>query len=249
MLRSLIAKRQSSEPTRCSSKVSFLVLVLSGFLIFSMYRAVLVAFLATEEDAPPLGTLKELLNSDYRLAVRKGTVAEAVYLNAANDSIEYQVHKKEKIAPFTEPGNRFIDLMVEKAPKASKTLLFELEYVTDMSNHYPCKVSKIRGSSRKDASAGMVFKKRWPWADLFNYHLLLMKESGLMERLYQRNKRKLSRSCPNEYIINRVIKQPRPVGTNKAISLYVALAIGLAASFIFLIMEMFVDREDRYPLH
>ena len=157
--------------------------------------------------------------------------------------------KKKKIIQFTGSERRFVDLMVEKAPTASNTILFQLEYVMELSKYYPCKVSKIKGSSRRDASAGMVFKKGWPWADLFNHHLLMMKESGLTERLYQRNKKKLSRSCPNEYIINRVIKKPHPVGTNKTISLYVALAIGLAASLMFLIMEKLVGREDRFPLH
>ena len=239
VLRSLVARRQSSEPISCSSKVSFLVLVFSGFLIFSMYRAVLVAFLASEEDAPPLRTLKELLNSDYRLAVSKGTAGEAVYLNASNDSIEYQVLKKKKIIHFTGSERRFVDLMVEKAPTTSNTILFQLEYVMELSKYYPCKVSKIKGSSRKDSSAGMVF----------NYHLLLMKESGLTERLYQRNKKKISRSCPNEYTINRIIKQPRPVSTHKTISLYITLVIGLAISLMFLIMERLVDRQDRLPLH
>ena len=204
-----------------------------------MYRAVLVAFLASEEDAPPLRTLKELLNSDYRLAVSKGTAGEAVYLNASNDSIEYQVLKKKKIIHFTGSERRFVDLMVEKAPTTSNTILFQLEYVMELSKYYPCKVSKIKGSSRKDSSAGMVF----------NYHLLLMKESGLTERLYQRNKKKISRSCPNEYTINRIIKQPRPVSTHKTISLYITLVIGLAISLMFLIMERLVDRQDRLPLH
>ena len=95
----------------------------------------------------------------------------------------------------------------------------------------------------------MVFKKGWPWTDLFNYHLLMMKESGLTERLYQRNKKKLSRSCPNEYTINRIVKQPHPVGTHKTISLYIALVIGLATSLVFLVMERLLDRQHQFPLH
>ena len=86
----------------------------------------------------------------------------------------------------------------------------------------------------------MLFKKNWPWTDFFNYHLLVMKESGWMDRLYQRNMKKMTRSCPDEYTINRIVKQPRPVGTDKTFSLYVALVVGLVLSLLLLLVENLV---------
>ena len=83
----------------------------------------------------------------------------------------------------------------------------------------------------------MIFQKGWPWADLFNYHLLVMKEKGLMERLYHLDTKKVSKSCPNEYNINRVVKEPSPVTTNKIFSLCMALVIGFLASLLALIGE------------
>ena len=237
VLRSVISKRQSSEPLIFSSKTAFLVLVLTGFSIFSMYRAVLVAFLATEEDNPPIRNLKELINSEYSLAVPKGTAEEAKFVNAPIDSDEHQVHKNKKIVTFPRgSANEFANLMVGKDPKASKTVLYWIYEVIQMNDNYPCKLALIKGSRRKPASEGMIFQKGWPWTDFFNYHLLEMKESGLMERLYKRNMKKPSKSCPNEYMINRIVKT-EAVGINKIFSLYVALLGGFGTSLLILLVE------------
>ena len=209
---------------------------------FQHVKAVLIAFLATEEEYPPVGNLKELINSDYRLAVRKGTSMESIFLNAIPNSEEYHLNKKSKITRFSEPADRFIDLMVEKNLNASKTILFDIYEVIQIRSHYPCKLSQIKGSIRKAEPLGMVFTNNWPWAGLFNHHLLVMKESGLMERLYQLNMKKLRKSCPKEYTIHRVVKELSAVGTNKTYSLYVALAIGFAASLLFLLFEKLAFR-------
>ena len=249
VLRSLVVKRQSSEPRNCSSKISFLVLIFAGYLIFNMYRAVLVAFLATEEDNPPIENLGELMNSDYSLAVQSGTWMDTMFLNASKESYEYRLTKNGKILRFSEPTNQFLNLMVENDPKASKTILFDVYEGIRTSDHYPCKLSKIKGSTWKAGTEGMVFKKRWPWTDLFNYHLLLMRESGMMERLYKRNVKKTSKSCPGEYIINRVVREPRPVDASKTFSLYVALVIGFASSIFLLMYEKLIFRCHQMKTH
>ena len=240
VLRSLIAKRQCSEPQIWSYKISFIIIVLAGYVIFTMYRAALVAFLAAEEDNPPIGNLKELVNSDYSLALRKGTIMDARFSNAVTGSDEYQVNKNEKIVKFTEPLDKILDLMVGNDPKASNKILFDIYETVRTSEHYPCRLSQIAGSSRRTWPDGLLFKKNWPWTDFFNYHLLAMKESGWMDRLYQQNMKKMIRACPNEYTINRIVKEPRPVGTDKSFSLYVALVIGLVISLLLLLVENLV---------
>ena len=99
-MRSLIAKRQASEPLSYSARIAFFAFVCAGFSIFSMYRATLVAFLAAEENNPPVHSLKELINSDYSLAVQKGTSMEARFLNSAPQSDEYQLNNLKKIKRF-----------------------------------------------------------------------------------------------------------------------------------------------------
>ena len=91
---------------------------------------------------------------------------------------------------FQESTNRFANFMVAKDPKASKTILYWTS-VIQTNNNYPCKLALIKGSLSKFGSEGMIFAKRWPWRDYFNYHLLGMKESGLINRFYERNKRSI----------------------------------------------------------
>ena len=244
VLRSLIVKRQRCEPLICSSKITFLVLIFTGFVIFNMYRAVLVAFLAIEEDNPPISDLKDFANSDYSLGVRNGTAMDAIFSNSKLGSDEYMLNISGKIARYSESSAlRVVDLMVRNDPKASQTILFDFDTDVPNSQHYPCKISRIRSAAWKANQFGMLFKKRWPLTELFNYHLLVMKESGLMERMYQRHLKKSSNSCPDDYPVKKTVKYPRPVGINKTFSLYIALAIGFATSFLFLLVEELSARQ------
>ena len=241
VLRSLIAKRQRSEPLIFSSKISFLVLVFAGFLIFNMYRAVLIANLAAEEDTPPIRNVKELRYSDYSLAVRQGSAMETFalqyFFDATTELEKYHLAKAGKITRFSGSPFEFADLMVESDPTASKTILFHFSELIEESPHYPCKLSHIQGFSRKASTSGVIFTKGWPWTHFFNYHLLTMKETGLIERFYQINMAKNRELCPGEHTINRIVKEPRPVDTSKTFSLYVALLIGLAISLLCLFTE------------
>ena len=236
VFRSLIIKRQSSEPRICSSKIAFGVVVFAGFVTFSMYRAVLVAFLAAEEDSPPVDNLRGLMNTGLSLAISKGSAMDTVFVNGSPESVEYQLDKMGKVVRFNKI-NRYIDLMMEKESKASQTILFYLYDVVQDNDHYPCKLAKIKHSNRKAPTTTMMFQKNWPWKDLFNYHLLAMKESGLMERLYKRTMIKPRTICPHHHTINRIVKEPGPIGTSKTFSLYLILLLGMAASLLFFWVE------------
>lgn len=84
----------------------------------------------------------------------------------------------------------------------------------------------------------MIFKKNWPFTGLLNYHLLLMKEKGVIERLKNFHlKSKTKASCPDEHTIHQVLKKPRPVGIGQFVSLYLIMGIGLLGSMILLVME------------
>ena len=72
-----------------------------------------------------------------------------------------------------------------------------------------------------------------------------MKESGLMERLYQRNENTRKISCFNERTINRIVKAPWPMDIRKTFSLYVALLIGFAIALMILLVEKLSMRQHR----
>ena len=148
------------------------------------------------------------------------------------------LNKRGKIVRFPESSTvRVVDLMVKNDPTASQTILFDYDFDIQSSQEYPCNLSKIRGFSWKAHQSGMIFKKNWHLTEFFNHHLLVMKETGLMERVYQRHLKKTSNSCPDDYNIKKSVKEPRPVGINKTFSLYIALVIGIATSLLLLLVE------------
>ena len=60
VLRAVIGKRMTTEPNWFSTRIAFLSLVLSGFVIITVYRAILVAFVAIEIESPPVQSLPEI---------------------------------------------------------------------------------------------------------------------------------------------------------------------------------------------
>ena len=66
----------------------------------------------------------------------------------------------------------------------------------------------------------------------------------MFERLYHHDRKKRGGSCPNEYIINRIVNRPRPIDTNKPFSLYIALGIGFLTSLLILTFEKFSIRQN-----
>ena len=85
-----------------------------------------------------------------------------------------------------------------------------------------------------------MFKKNWEFTKIFNYHLLVMKENGMMEVLYNRNMRESVKICPNQHKIHRIITDPGPVGTATTFSLYLVLLLGFIAALILLMVERFI---------
>ena len=240
VLKSIVAKRQGTEPVFLSTKIAFFVLAFAGFLIFTLYRSGLAAFIVAEKDNPPIGSLKELLDSDYNLAVMEGSALTTMFCNAPRQSDEYQLYKNGKIVWYTGapelPGG-YIDSMVDKSSPASQTILVDLYEIIKLNEHYPCTLSEIKTIKRKPVPSTIMFQKNWPFEDFFNYHLLRMKESGLLELLHQRNTNEPNTYCFNERIINRVVKAPRSMDVAKTFSLYVVFLIGLGLSIIFFLLE------------
>ena len=109
----------------------------------------------------------------------------------ANNADDVLLDQNEKILKFSEPLDKILDLMVKNESKASNIILFDIYETIRTSEHYPCRLSQITGSSRKTWPDGLLFKKNWPWTDFFNYHLLAMKENGWIDRLFQQNMKKM----------------------------------------------------------
>ena len=83
----------------------------------------------------------------------------------------------------------------------------------------------------------MAFKKNWEYTQLFNYHLLIMKEKGVMDKLLRPYLLTTKKSCPNQQLIRRVLNKPMPVGVNTIVSGHLIVIIGCIIALAILIIE------------
>jgi len=239
VLRLFIAKRINTEPTWISSRLAFWVLVFSGFFILSLYRAILVAFVAVEIDTPPVKSLNDLMTSNYRLAVRKYTLSEDIFLNAIPGTTEYEIQNSNKIIRFSEAVDMYVDKMVNNINGASSTMLWYTDSVVQFSEHYPCSLLPIETRHQGNKQIlGMIFKKNWQYTHLFNYYLLVMKEKGLMDKLFQPYLTTTKKSCPDDQLIRHLISKPKPVGINTTVSGYLIIFVGIICALFVLFLEV-----------
>ena len=106
------------------------------------------------------------------------------------------------------------------------------------SKHYPCKLSDIENVVINRRNNGFVFRKNWEYTKLFNYHLLMMKESGLMDKLFEPYLKLIKKSCPNEQIIRSVMKKPEPLRLNTTFSIFMLIVVGIVCGLVLLYVEI-----------
>ena len=239
-IRSLIGKRMSSEPNRDSTRISFFILVLFGFVVITLYRAVLVAFVTIEIETPPVRSLQEVGKSKYHLAIKQATVVDDMFTTASPGSARNELHKDNKILRFPDGTSDFLDKMANENSNASNSILFyDNSLVYKQSKHFPCTITHVHGYKRdQKETGGMVFKKNWAYTRFLNYHLLVMKEKGILDRLFEPYLKVTKKSCPKQQTIRHVINKPRPVGLNTTFSLYLLVLTGFIGAAMCLMVEL-----------
>ena len=242
VLRSMVGKRMSTEPNWYSTRISFIILVLCGFFIITLYRAFLVAFVAIEMDNPPVQSLKELQGSPHRLAIPTGGVVEALFRTAAPGSEKHTLYNNKKTVPFSF-YEEFLDKMVDKENAASRDILFGENLAVRYSKHYPCTLMHIKNYEENNKQiTSFILKKNSAFTSFFNYHLLIMKEIGMMDRFYEPYLKNTKKSCPDDQLIRSTIKLPKPVETNTIFFLYVVVLGGMVWAAISLFVEIVYEK-------
>ena len=138
----------------------------------------------------------------------------------------------------------YVEKMLSGKTEASKSILLDSTEGLIFNPNYPCNIDYIK-STPKDAilTVGMIFKKNWPYTKLFNFHLLQMRESGMLDHILQKYTKNIKTTCPDEQRISVVLKKFTPVGMEKTIFLYVLILAGLFFSSIVFISELYIIKE------
>ena len=105
------------------------------------------------------------------------------------------------------------------------------------------RIADIKEIERKNhGNMGIIYRKNWPFTDLINYHLLVMKERGLMDKLLEPYLRATRKLCSNQEKIKSIINKPSPVTINATFSLYLIQFLGLLISSFCFVIEVLRHR-------
>ena len=196
----------------------------------------LVAFIAVEIKGPPISSLKELERSKYKLAIPKDTSTDNVFLHALYGSDEDKLQKGQNILRFNKSMEDIIDEVISKEHNTPSMIFFDVYQILKFSKHFPCMVSDIPHYQHSKSSQGMIFKKNWPFTELFNYYLLIMKEKGIMDRFFQPYIKSTEETCPEYQRMRPILKAPKAVENHTVFFLYLILSTGVVRVTIFLVI-------------
>lgn len=223
---------------------------MNGFLLITCYRALLVASLTAQIEQPPVKSLNEIIRSAYILGLEKGSATEEIFQDPILGSVEYFLSKQRKITSISGGGNKILKDLVENETMASKIIMFMEKSTIEHHQYYPCHLFEINQFSRKgQGNTGMIYRKNWPFKDFLNYHLLVMKETGLMDKLYEPFLLSTKKSCPNQELVRSLIDKPNPVTINATFSLYLIIFVGVVVSAVCFIFELMYRRHELQHQH
>ena len=160
------------EPSNISSRMMFFIISLGGYFYFALYTSYLGAFLSIPNFRAPVNGLKDVISSDYKLAVSKGSSVEKYFTDSERGSIQHQLLSHGKII---SRGNETVaaKLMIEASlmkANSEKFLVFGVYQPLTMMPEYPCQLASVPVDYRKIGN-GLIFQKDWPYKRLFNNHL------------------------------------------------------------------------------
>ena len=186
-LYSTIAKRFPSEPDSIACRIAFVTISLAGFIMISLYRAMLGASLAITKDHPPINSMREVLESDYDIMAMGGTSYETYFTKADNKSYLYSISKKKLILENSYSDNPITAMLLNVLKTRRSNILVYVDNVETPSYHpdLACHFSHIN-EEYATVGAGFIFPKNWPFTQVINTCLLTMLEDGSFERIKKR---------------------------------------------------------------
>ena len=225
-----------------SIKIGFFVLTLVGFMFITLYRSMLVAFVAVEHQIAPIKSLDDIGTSDYQIVVEKNTAADNTFLNANPGTVEEKLSKSNKILRLEGLMISIMDQMTSSENEKRNLIFYGIHEDTKFSEHYPCKITKVPHYEHSKYRAGMIFKKNWPFTPLLNYHMLIMKEEGIMDRYFRPYEKKNEKLCDNEVKIRSILKLPQPVSLYTTVFLFLIISSGFLCAIGLLVIEMIENK-------
>ena len=222
----LISKSPPSvKKQNLSFKIALVVLSFSGFVIISLYRAMLSASLAIAKDQPPVADLSQILGSHYKLLVPKGTSLQSYLEDSPPGSTEKGIMENHVI--YTGSSLESLELMLNESV-TPHSLAFGVKQSVSLNRIWPCNFHFVNRDYRKRGN-GIAFRKDWPCADVINHHMLKLKEMGFISRLFRSFKDRQNPICS--------LSDPSQASFTKTLVVYTILLTGLGIAAVVFCCE------------
>ena len=194
---STIGKRFPVEPHSMSGKMAFLTVSLVGFILISLYRAMLGASLAIYKIHVPVHSMEEVLDSEYWVATMAGTLMEDYFKNQTDETLTLIKDNKlttiptHSITSVEEALNTIIE-------NYTNTLAFFGKSTSHSMPGLVCRLSSV-DEEYMAHGIGLAFQKNWPYTKLINNNILSLLENGTINKLISSWQRKQTHCEIPEY--------------------------------------------------
>ena len=214
---------------KLSTQIAFVSVVFGGMVIYNLWDAMLMSFLASRKTYLPFQTIEELLeNSHYKLVLSKNA---GVYLDRfrhTRDPVRTALWKRD-----VEPNLHEMPLYQNLADYIVDNP-FVAAYHDSLINYNPhfmnCEIISTSAPTHT-ARVGWAIQKQSPFYDTFFYHIEKMKESGSVDRSIKKYK------TQDQFCID---YSGKPVSINQCFIALNVMIAGFASCSLCWILEYFV---------
>ncbi|XP_049772031.1 probable glutamate receptor [Schistocerca cancellata] len=165
---------------RDSVRTSLLVASMSAMVIYTAYCGTLTASLATHRLKMPFTDLQGLLrDGSYKLLLLYASGEMALFANAS-DAVLSSVYEKHVEKEKIPVGNKeLFDRLC--SPHKNAAMITDVVY---RGYKRRAKCPTLSTQEHINIQAAIALRKRSPYRELINYHLLEMRSEGLIHRIY-----------------------------------------------------------------
>ncbi|TRY76595.1 hypothetical protein TCAL_05323 [Tigriopus californicus] len=168
VLLSHLGRRVPREPKANSLRLAFFSISFGGFILISLYRAMLGASLAVKIHQPPIRSMEELVVSDLSVLISQGTSVYKYFSTAMPSTPQYELFH-QKIRGHEDPNSPDEMEILNKMAQGllPKSILIGVYQPLSVSPSYPCQVRSLPKDFRTVGNG-------------------LMKERGVFQQLEQK---------------------------------------------------------------
>ena len=189
----------------------------------------LYAALAIDIEHSPVTSLNDIVSSNYKLQVSKGSSVESYFRSSKNNTAHKQIVDANKLVVEDNMNERKVFKRMVNGSQDTNTLLMGVLQPLQYLPEWRCGGRSVNVDYRK-INNGWIYQKQWPFRTLFDYHLLRLKEEGEVDRIKSRYYEEIALVCHNEGI--------KPYTMTEIMVLYMLFGIGFLLSFMVWVLEI-----------